>query len=154
MSEIFDIVICGAGPAGSTCALALANSGLKVALLEKDRFPRDKVCGDAIAGCVPEVLNTIDPSLVKSLEGFTPRQQVDTVRVFAPNEKFLDLTFKTEGCISKRMDFDNFLFEQASKLSNVTIFQNTVVKNVIVNEQGLTIDTSAVQLEAALINRL
>ena len=34
----FDVIICGGGPAGSTCALALANSGLKVAVIEAKRF--------------------------------------------------------------------------------------------------------------------
>jgi flavin-dependent dehydrogenase len=41
--EIYDVAICGAGPSGSTCALALEKSGLKVALIEKKSFPRDKV---------------------------------------------------------------------------------------------------------------
>jgi menaquinone-9 beta-reductase len=52
---VFDILIIGAGPAGSTAALALAESKLKVAILEKGTFPRDKICGDAIANYVPSV---------------------------------------------------------------------------------------------------
>jgi flavin-dependent dehydrogenase len=46
----YDVVIIGAGPAGCACALTLKDSGLKVAMLEKASFPRDKVCGDAIPG--------------------------------------------------------------------------------------------------------
>ena len=57
----FDVIICGGGPSGSTCALALANSGLKVAVIEKASFPRGKVCGDAIAAYVPKVLKAIHP---------------------------------------------------------------------------------------------
>ena len=37
--EYFDVIICGGGPAGSTCALALAGSGLRVAVIEKFRVP-------------------------------------------------------------------------------------------------------------------
>ena len=44
----FDVVIVGAGPAGSACAIKLADSGLKIALLDKATFPRDKTCGDAL----------------------------------------------------------------------------------------------------------
>jgi len=44
----FDVCIVGAGPAGSLSALLLCRAGLKVALLERARFPRDKVCGDGI----------------------------------------------------------------------------------------------------------
>ncbi len=44
----YDVAIVGAGPAGATCAWYLARSGVRVALLEKRAFPRDKLCGDAI----------------------------------------------------------------------------------------------------------
>lgn len=40
--------IVGAGPSGATCAYHLAKAGLRVLLLEKKKFPRDKYCGDAV----------------------------------------------------------------------------------------------------------
>ncbi len=46
--KTFDIIIVGAGPAGSTCAFYLATQGKRVALLERACFPRDKICGDAV----------------------------------------------------------------------------------------------------------
>lgn len=46
--EVYDVCIVGAGPSGSTCAWYLAKAGKKVLLLEKRKFPRDKVCGDAV----------------------------------------------------------------------------------------------------------
>ena len=45
----FDAVIVGAGPAGSTAAILLARAGWSVALVEKQRFPRRKVCGECLA---------------------------------------------------------------------------------------------------------
>ena len=42
----FDVVIIGAGPAGSSAAICLARKGYSVALLDKERFPREKLCGD------------------------------------------------------------------------------------------------------------
>ena len=45
----FDAVVIGAGPAGSTVALQLARAGWSVALVERQRFPRRKVCGECIA---------------------------------------------------------------------------------------------------------
>src|SRR4029077_11096078 len=55
-----DVLIVGGGPAGSSCAGGLRDSGLDVAILDKQRFPRDKVCGGWIT---PQVLNAlrIDP---------------------------------------------------------------------------------------------
>jgi geranylgeranyl reductase family protein len=47
----FDVCIIGAGPAGATCAFYLAARGVRVLLLERERFPRDKLCGDAV--CSP-----------------------------------------------------------------------------------------------------
>ena len=47
-SRRFDVLVVGAGPAGSIAALVLARAGAQVALLDKARFPRDKACGDFI----------------------------------------------------------------------------------------------------------
>lgn len=44
-----DVAIVGAGPAGSTLAALLARRGLDVALIDRDRFPRDKVCGEFLS---------------------------------------------------------------------------------------------------------
>ena len=43
-----DVIVVGAGPSGSTTAYYLAQAGLDVLLLEKSRFPREKVCGDGL----------------------------------------------------------------------------------------------------------
>jgi len=43
-----DVIVVGAGPAGSTTACYLAQAGVDVLLLEKSRFPREKVCGDGL----------------------------------------------------------------------------------------------------------
>ena len=49
MSEAFDAVVVGAGPAGSAAAAVLAERGRSVLLLEKDVFPRHKVCGEFLS---------------------------------------------------------------------------------------------------------
>src|ERR1700746_2821140 len=46
--ETFDVAIVGGGPAGSTCAALCASAGLPTLLLERESFPREKVCGDCI----------------------------------------------------------------------------------------------------------
>ena len=44
----YDVIIAGAGPAGSACATLLAREGLSILLIDKSKFPRDKICGDCI----------------------------------------------------------------------------------------------------------
>ena len=44
-----DVAVVGAGPAGATAAHRLANAGVRVALLDRATFPRDKVCGDGVS---------------------------------------------------------------------------------------------------------
>jgi menaquinone-9 beta-reductase len=56
-----DVLIVGSGPAGSSCAWALRDSGLDVAILDKHRFPRHKVCGGWITPSVITELQ-IDPA--------------------------------------------------------------------------------------------
>jgi len=57
--DAFDVLIVGGGPAGSSCAWKLRRSGLRVAILDKQTFPRDKVCGGWIT---PAVLQELDIS--------------------------------------------------------------------------------------------
>ena len=46
----YDAIVVGAGPGGATCAAYLAMDNLKVLLIDKEEFPRDKICGDALGG--------------------------------------------------------------------------------------------------------
>jgi geranylgeranyl reductase family protein len=55
-AEEADVIVVGAGPSGATTAFYLAQSGLDVLLLEKSRFPREKVCGD---GLTPRAVKTL-----------------------------------------------------------------------------------------------
>jgi geranylgeranyl reductase family protein len=51
LPESCDVLVVGAGPAGSACALTLARAGVQVLLVDAQAFPRDKVCGD---GLIPD----------------------------------------------------------------------------------------------------
>lgn len=54
--QTWDVAIVGAGPAGSAAAIQLAERGHKTLLIDKDSFPRDKVCGD---GIIPDAIASL-----------------------------------------------------------------------------------------------
>jgi len=119
MTSDFDVIISGAGPAGSTAALAPGSSGLCVALIDKERFPREKVCGDAIPAYVPKVLVTIDPSYRAAL----------------------DIRLREKGMVCRRSVFDSFLLDLASGLDNLTALTGTHIKNIRTGSEGVTVST-------------
>jgi 2-polyprenyl-6-methoxyphenol hydroxylase-like FAD-dependent oxidoreductase len=50
MRDLYDAIVIGGGPAGSTVASLLARGGWRVALAERKEFPRRKVCGEYFSG--------------------------------------------------------------------------------------------------------
>lgn len=137
----FDVIISGAGPAGCTAALALGSSGLSVALIEKEKFPREKVCGDAIPAYVPKVLTTIDPSYRAALEEVQDKQPVSICRYVAPGRTALDITFRENGMVCRRSVFDSFLLNLASRLDNLTVITGTQIKDIRAGSKGFAVGT-------------
>jgi flavin-dependent dehydrogenase len=56
---MYDVVIAGAGPAGAVAATVLARAGARVALIDRDRFPRHKLCGDTLNPGVLAILRRL-----------------------------------------------------------------------------------------------
>ncbi|HEY2301180.1 MAG TPA: FAD-dependent monooxygenase, partial [Acidimicrobiales bacterium] len=74
--EVFDAVVVGAGPAGSVAALVLARAGVRVALIDKAAFPRDKACGDLIGPRGVQILEDLGVEL--------PDERVGDMQVVGP----------------------------------------------------------------------
>src|SRR5438552_17206016 len=60
--ETFDVSIVGGGPAGSSCAAFCAHAGLQTIVLEREKFPREKVCGDCLNPSCWPVLDRLNLS--------------------------------------------------------------------------------------------
>lgn len=136
--NIFDVVIVGAGPAGCATAMALRNSGLRIAIIDKYFFPRDKVCGDAIPGKAVTVLKEIYPSFSKELKLFNKKLLTKSTACFYNNKK-VEFNWVQEAYTSARMDFDNFLFSIVKNKTNTKVFESIEIKDIIKNENGFTI---------------
>jgi len=105
-----EVVIVGGGPAGSSCAWALRNSGLDVLILDKSSFPRPKVCGGWITPSVLQVLEIesalySQAHLLQPIEGFALScmdQEATTVSYGEPVSYGI-----------RRSEFDNFLLRRS-----------------------------------------
>lgn len=130
MNAEFDVAIIGAGPAGVGCALALRNSGLKVVLIDKRKFPRDKTCGDAIPGPTLRYLREILPEFTEEWELFEQKHRTRKSILFMPNGASVSINWKTKAYNSARMPFDNFLFDLVKKYTSTTIIENATVRDL------------------------
>ncbi len=129
----YDVAIIGAGPSGCACALALQGSGLKVALFDKEKFPRDKICGDAVPGPAFKAMEKINSQWAKQMRNVADKKEIRTSKIFAPNGKTVALDWVTYSYNSKRTNFDNFLFELVKKNTDTEIFHERL-KDVSANE--------------------
>jgi menaquinone-9 beta-reductase len=141
ISEQVDIIIIGAGPAGTTCALQCRNAPhLRVVLLDKATFPRPKVCGDAIGGHTMKLLFQYCPQLVEAFRTFPLKTQTRQTQFFVNRQKPFLIRWVNEAYCCTRVDFDNFLFEGVKKYAkNVQIVENFAVNHIEQNTEGVTV---------------
>lgn len=76
MNRCFDAIVLGAGPAGSCAAILLAQAGWSVALVEKQAFPRRKVCGECIAAGNLALLEALGVGAAFAAEAGPPLSRV------------------------------------------------------------------------------
>ena len=95
LSGRFDVVIAGAGLAGSSLALWLARSGARVALIDPAEFPRDKLCGEFLS---PECWGVFDRLNLSSSVVECGYQPIHQVRLTTPRGRILESSFtSTDG---------------------------------------------------------
>lgn len=132
------IVIAGAGPAGTTASLFLSKQKIPHFILDKSFFPRDKTCGDAISGKASDILYKLDPLIhdefKRASNQFLP---CNGILFSAPNGKMLEVPFSNDlsqlkypaGYISKRFDFDDFLFRKLDR-NFVSVVEGAEIKSI------------------------
>lgn len=139
-----EVVIVGAGPAGISTALFLAKKGIRSTLIEKETFPRDKICGDGLSGWVVSMVRRIDPDLVGKLQSLPNQLPSYGVRFFAPNMKSVALPYRNAkypndppGHVIRRIDFDQFLMEEARKNPLIQVIQGVTIDNFEFGDDGI-----------------
>lgn len=137
----------GAGPAGSTCAYQLRHSGLNVILIDKAKFPRDKVCGDALSPDVYNQLGILSPTLQHAFSTQTLKFKTTGIQLYAPDESLLQVNYtQFKGYVATRYDFDTLLFEHAAACQHVTALQNQTLQAAEINQEEVTVTTDDYQI--------
>ena len=122
--EIFDVAIVGGGPAGSSCAAFCAQAGSRTLLLEREKFPREKVCGDCLNPSCWPVLQRLE--LEKPVREL-PHGELRVVEFIGTNRRSVSSALPEGAEIAvKRSLFDDLLLSRARALGSEVLEATTV----------------------------
>lgn len=150
----YDLIVVGGGPAGSIMALSAVKQGLKVLLVDQAKFPRDKICGDALTISCLEILqefNLMDKLLQE------PHGCANNMIFYSENERLVPTIISNSQDIStsKRWIFDNVLFQSVK--SHTDTKEGFKVENLLMKDgavfgiQGTSEDGKKQQYTAKVV---
>lgn len=113
----FDVLIVGGGPAGSAAARPLVQAGARVAVLDRARFPRVKLCAGWLSEPVWDVMELTPAEYTEGLWEWN-RCHV--------HHRGRQHTIAARGWFIRRVEFDHFLLQR----SGATVFEGTGVKKI------------------------
>lgn len=137
-----DVIVVGAGPAGATTATALAQRGYDVLLFDRQAFPRDKICGDAVSqGCI-RIMNGL--GMGPKVEAAAARgefYQLDGMRLIGPSGHTLHALFShgqngEKSYVAPRVHFDAVIQQHA--IDSGATFLQAEVKEPIIEDGKVT----------------
>jgi geranylgeranyl reductase family protein len=155
-TEEADVIIVGAGPAGSTTAFYLAQAGLDVLLLEKSRFPREKVCGDGLTPRAVKALVAMGID-VSEKNGWLRNKGL---RVIGAGQR-MELpwpelsSYPGYGLVRTRNDLDETLARRAQQ-AGARLLEDTTVTGPVIDDRtdrvtGVTISNERTYLARTVI---
>ena len=143
--ETFDVVVVGGGPGGSSTSTFLADGGLRVALFERERFPRFHV-GESLMPATMLLLEELGAKAAIEERGFQLKYGASFIDeennaatqtfYFLPGQPWPNYSYQVP-----RADFDTVLLEHATK-RGVTVFQPATVEGTKFDADGVILTVS------------
>ena len=142
---MLDLVIVGGGPAGISTALHVlaAAPATRLAVLEKERYPRDKICAGAIGGRAFRILERI------GVEVDCPRVALDAIAMRVGGQT---VVVREPGCgaVVRRIEFDH-AFARAAVARGADVRDGREVSRITVDDGGVTVETAGETLRARAV---
>ncbi|NIQ38986.1 MAG: geranylgeranyl reductase family protein [Proteobacteria bacterium] len=141
------MIIVGAGPAGCSAATFLKRNGYTVLVVDRERFPRDKACGDGLSPPAIDILERM--GVTEKIERLNP-WRIDGVEFISPAGKKLRTEFRcVEGIrdhsyVLPRRDLDFVLFQHLRENSNADVVERCNVMDLTYegdDVSGIRVDT-------------
>ena len=137
---MYDIIVIGGGPAGSSAARKASSLGLKTLLIEKENFPRYKPCAGAVSDVALSYLDFRIPSSMHEKE-------MRGVRIVYKGQNVVNYSPRRIGILVERKVFDDFLLKMAGK-SGAKIIIGEKAVNFTDEEDKVRVTTAKGQYEA------
>ena len=133
MTDRWDAVVVGAGPAGATTALLLARAGASVLLIDRARFPRDKACSEYLSPATTEILARLDRDVLAEVES-AAHAKLYGMKVVAPSGAAMCGRFRggprPYSFALPRTMFDTMLLT-AARRAGAHVCEATTVENLV-----------------------
>ena len=134
MNEQFDVLIVGAGPAGSFAAERLAQGGARVALFDGRPEGEPKACGGGVTAKAlkawPHLLGAVG-------------RTVDELEMYSPSGKRLHLELDEPFAIYSRIAFDSYLRDRAKEAGAHVFFEKITARGTARTESGWTVGSAS-----------
>ncbi|HEX5616646.1 MAG TPA: geranylgeranyl reductase family protein [Acidimicrobiia bacterium] len=140
--ERTEVVVVGAGPAGTAAALTARRHGLDVVLLDRARFPRDKACGDGLTTAALRALERL--GLPAHALGIDDTSTVRAAVLRAPSGRIVELPLPEPGryaAVVRRVELDRALTDVA-RARGVDVRDGCALRGLVADAEGVTVELS------------
>lgn len=145
--EHADVLVIGAGPAGTAAAIELARAGREVVVVDRAIFPRDKCCGD---GLTTGALRQLD-ALGLSPTSVPSWYEIGSCWVRSPSGRTVEFPFPADGvfgAVARRHDLDAALIELA-KASGAKVHEGHAFESLAASSTRITVGAHGLEPIAA-----